>query len=173
MKKSGVIALSIILILGLIWGVFYLTNESNEQDTESDQGSTGEQNEGDESVTQQIVKADNGLTFELAEVEAAGNGKAFHYTVTNDSTEEIELNFTTSQRYEYELRNITEGTTTKYSDGRAFMQVLGDTKLAPWESTGYDISLQTLKPGEYQLTVFLVAKNMSEYVVSESFVIEE
>eukprot|EP00130_Batrachochytrium_dendrobatidis_P008489 XP_006683364.1 hypothetical protein BATDEDRAFT_93129 [Batrachochytrium dendrobatidis JAM81] len=152
-------------------------NQSDEQDTdvndESNQDNNEEQNEGDDPVNQQTVKADNGLTFELAEAEAADNGKAFHYTVTNDSAEEIELSFTTSQRYEYELRNITEGTTTKYSDGRAFMQVLGDTKLAPGESVAYDISLSSLKPGEYQLTVYLVAKNMSEYVVSESFVIEE
>ncbi|AXI10576.1 hypothetical protein CV093_18615 [Oceanobacillus sp. 143] len=165
MKRSGVIALSLILILGLIGVTYLLVNQSNEQDNNE------VQNEGDDPVNQPKVTADNGLTFELVEVE--GNGKAFKYTVTNEGSKEIKLSFTTSQRYEYELRNITEGTTTKYSNGRAFMQVLGDTKLAPGKSVSYDISLPTLKPGEYQLTVYLVAKDMSEYVVSESFVIEE
>ncbi|RDW20596.1 BsuPI-related putative proteinase inhibitor [Oceanobacillus chungangensis] len=181
MKKSGGIALTIIIILGLIAITYVLVNQSNEQDTtdvndESDQAeqdNNEEQNEGDELVDQQIVKADNGLTFQLSEAGAADNGKAFNYTVTNDGTKEIKLSFTTSQRYEYELRNITEGTTAKYSDGRAFMQVLGDTKLAPGESVSYDINLPTLKPAEYKLTVYLVAKDISEYSVSQSFVIEE
>ncbi|GAB3056177.1 BsuPI-related putative proteinase inhibitor [Virgibacillus ainsalahensis] len=124
---------------------------------------------GEERNMEEITE--NGLKFSLQmKEEAADAGKTFTYTVTNVSDDEVKLSFTTSQRYEYELSD-EEGVIERFSDGRAFMQVLADITLAPGEALDYDMSLPSLEPGTYTLTVFLTAKDMAENQVTLEFTV--
>jgi hypothetical protein len=116
---------------------------------------------------------ENELVFSLVEAADSTNAnKQFKYTVKNKGTRNQNLSFTTSQRYDYVLSSKEHGLIKRYSEGRNFLQVLGDIRLAPKEEVSYNISLPSLEKGNYNLTVYLVASGINDPSKTLLFTVE-
>lgn len=98
--------------------------------------------------------------LEFALTPSDSNYKSFIYQVKNVGDKRITLEFTTGQRYEAVLDKEGEGEVYRYSSGRAFMQVLGEIELDPNNQEDFTIELPELEPGDYKLTVNLVASDL-------------
>ena len=135
------------------------SNENGTRGNESEEQENEEENTGEEAA--EITN--DGVVYALQPISISAEDTVYEFTITNESEEEKELSFTTSQRYEYELRDQTNELVKRYSDDMAFMQVLEDIKL----------QLPALEPGDYTLTAFSVAKGLSGNQVTVTFSIEE
>ncbi|MFA1820390.1 BsuPI-related putative proteinase inhibitor [Virgibacillus oceani] len=139
-------------------------SEENGNNEEKDQEGTGEE---------AAEISNDGIVYALTPVSVAAENTVYEFTIKNESDEKKELSFTTSQRYEYELRDAENELVKRFSDGMAFMQVLEDIELPPGEELNYELALPSLDPGEYTLTAYSVAEGLSENQVTVTFVIEE
>jgi len=145
------------------------SNENGTRGNESEEQENEEENTGEEAA--EITN--DGVVYALQPISISAEDTVYEFTITNESEEEKELSFTTSQRYEYELRDQTNELVKRYSDDMAFMQVLEDIKLPPGEELSYKLKLPALEPGDYTLTAFSVAKGLSGNQVTVTFSIEE
>lgn len=83
---------------------------------------------------------------------------AVEVTLTNNSNELVSLQFPTSQRIEIQILDESGRALTRWSDDRAFAQMLGHVAINPGERILYQetISLRDLKPGiTYSLEVLI------------------
>jgi len=144
--------------------------ETSNEDGPGNNGS--EKSNKEESTGEEAAEITNdGLVYALHPVSISAEQTVYEFSITNESGEDKELSFTTSQRYEYELNQDNE-LIKRFSDDMAFMQVLEDINLPPGESLSYELKLPELEPGEYTLTAYSVAKNLSGNQVTVTFVIE-
>lgn len=153
-----------VLAIGIIAYVFINNTggETEEDSNRDDNNSTEPSDEFDEGG-----KDDMELIFSLDESE---NG--FVYTVHNEGEKVETVSFTTSQRFEYEISNA-DGVINKYSNDKAFMQVLEDVTIEPGDNLTFDIKLPDLEPGEYTIKIFLTAKDLAAASeVTETFEVE-
>jgi hypothetical protein len=132
---------------------------------ESKNGSQG--NEGKEDINEE----DRGQGIVAGEIEPSltknENGQ-FVYTVKNQTEKEVTFQFTSSQRYDYEVKDESGKRVFLYSSSAAFMQVLGEETLAQGEELSYTIQLP---PGEefkggYTLEVWLTPKGGKKAPIS-------
>lgn len=175
MKRAGLI-ITILLIALIVTSIFLFMNPANQQEKEKDTRDTDEKTEklDERQIVTKETQEGNELKFTLKETESqASTSRNYIYTVSNEGNKTVTLSFSTSQRYDYELRNKGKVLITRFSHGRAFMQVIGETKLAPGESVSYDIALRNLEPGDYELTVYLVAKGVEESATVTEFTVIE
>lgn len=167
------------ILVFLLSVAFILTACADETSTDNgsnDNGSeeNGEENDEGESTGEEAAEITNdGIVYALEPVSITAEKTVYEFTITNESDEEKELSFTTSQRYEYELRDQNNELVKRFSDGMAFMQVLEDIELPPGESLSYELKLPELEPGSYTLTAYSVAKNLSGNQVHVEFTVEE
>lgn len=85
---------------------------------------------------------------------------AFRFTVTNTGAEPLELQFSDAAKAEFVVQN--EGREVwRFTEGRAFMQMLSAERLAPEESTTYDGEWAEPRPGEYTAVAELRAQDTS------------
>lgn len=79
----------------------------------------------------------------------------------NQSDEEIVLNYTSSQKYDFSLFKNGKNIYT-WSADKAFLQVISQVVLKSGESEKYIIDLKDLPvgPGEYEIEFFSVAKEL-------------
>ncbi len=83
---------------------------------------------------------------------------AVEIILTNNGKETVSLQFPTSQRIEIQILDESGGIITRWSDDRAFAQMLGHVAINPGERVTYQetISLRDLKPGSnYTLEVLI------------------
>ncbi|RFB17471.1 hypothetical protein DZB84_10440 [Bacillus sp. HNG] len=84
------------------------------------------------------------------------NGNAnFKFESKNVGQETLTIQFPTSQRYEYEVINNTDGSIKRFSDGKSFLQVIHEEILEANQSLSYDINLANLTSGDYTLSMWL------------------
>ncbi|MFD2044473.1 BsuPI-related putative proteinase inhibitor [Ornithinibacillus salinisoli] len=121
----------------------------------------------------EISTKDHSLDFSLTEIENYSEVKTFSYVVTNKGTKPEKILFPTSQRYEYEISGEGKGIIYRFSDGRAFMQVLKEIILSPDEELAFEITLPKLEQGEYKLDIFLTAKGIGNSRIIKRFTINE
>lgn len=109
-----------------------------------------------------------------ARVSTDGTGSTtveFRFTVTNAGTAPVELQFSDAAKAEFVVQD--EGREVwRFTEGRAFMQMLSAERLAPEESTTYDGEWAEPRPGEYTAVAELRAQDASceartEFRVSE------
>jgi hypothetical protein len=80
--------------------------------------------------------------------------------VTNASDRPVALEFATSQRYDFEVRDGSGGVVWRWSDDLMFAQVLGEEVLASGETRSYSEALPELpQPGEYMARAVLMSLN--------------
>jgi hypothetical protein len=70
-------------------------------------------------------------------VRVAGDSVHFEVHVTNTTSSPIALEFTTAQRYDFEVSERDGDLVWRWSDGMMFAQALGREDLAPGESRRY------------------------------------
>ncbi|WP_100010149.1 BsuPI-related putative proteinase inhibitor [Lentibacillus sediminis] len=134
---------------------------------------TSTDNGDDHSGREAAEISEDRIIYALNPVKLSQENTVYEFTITNESDREKELSFTTSQRYEYELRNKENELIQRFSDGKAFMQVLGNEELAPGDQLSYELKLPPLEIGEYTLTAYSVARGLSGNQVRVEFVIED
>jgi hypothetical protein len=164
-KRKGLFVILIVIItLLLTW----LAVNNSKQEVEIGNEEEGKMKERIDKVqrfdpNQSLNKGgENGLVFSLVEAADSKNAKKqFKYTVKNKGTRNQNLSFTTSQRYDYELSSKEHGLIERYSEGKNFLQVLGDIRLAPGDEVSYNISLPSLEKGNYILRIYLVASGIN------------
>lgn len=119
-------------------GVEEVNNGSQNDEEDSSEDSNEEENS----------KEDGGQGIVAGEIEPSitknENGQ-FVYTVKNQTEKEVTFEFSSSQRYDYAVKNSSGETVFLYSSAAAFMQVLGSETLAQGEELSYTIELP---PGE-------------------------
>ncbi|GAB3794110.1 BsuPI-related putative proteinase inhibitor [Virgibacillus kimchii] len=165
---------SLLMVLFLLSFTFILAACADETSTENgtDENGSGENEE--ESTGEEAAEiSKDGLVYALTPVSVSAENTVYEFTITNESDEEKELSFNTSQRYEYELRDQDQELVKRFSDGMAFMQVLEDIDLPAGESLSYELKLPELEPGEYTLTAYSVAKSLSGNQVNVTFTVDE
>lgn len=149
------------------------TEEISTDNGSEDNGSEENENETENINGEAAEITNDGVVYALHPVTITAEKTVYEFTITNERDEEKVLSFTTSQRYEYELRDQDNQLVKRFSDGMAFMQVLEDINLPPGESLSYELKLPELEPGAYSLTAYSVAKGLSGNQVTVEFVIEE
>ncbi|MCM3575446.1 MULTISPECIES: BsuPI-related putative proteinase inhibitor [Mesobacillus] len=98
----------------------------------------------------------------------------FQYEVKNQTEEEVTLEFTSSQRYDYSVKTKDGSEVFLFSSVAAFLQVLGEEKLKQGDSLTYEINLHelSLEKGEYILTAWMTPKNGKKYEVTKEFTVQ-
>lgn len=82
--------------------------------------------------------------------------------------EEMTLSFNSSQRYDFEVTDSNGSLVWRWSEGRAFLQVLGEEILAPGETRRYDESWDPVSAGTYEVLGRITA-GRSDLEVSSGF----
>ena len=81
----------------------------------------------------------------------------FAFTVTNAGSETVELQFSDAAKAEFVVRD--DGREVwRFTEGRAFMQMISSERLAPGESSTYDGAWEDPRPGEYDAVAELRAQ---------------
>lgn len=98
----------------------------------------------------------------------------FQYEVKNQTEEEVTIEFTSSQRYDYSVKTKDGKEVFLFSSVASFLQALGEEKLKQGESLAYDIDLHelSLEKGEYILSVWMTPKDGKKYEVSKEFTVK-
>ncbi|MFT9599668.1 BsuPI-related putative proteinase inhibitor [Mesobacillus sp.] len=98
----------------------------------------------------------------------------FQYEVKNQTEEEVTMEFTSSQRYDYSVKTKDGKEVFLFSSVASFLQALGEEKLKQGESLTYEIDLHelSLEQGEYTLTVWMTPKDGKKYEVSKEFTVQ-
>lgn len=103
--------------------------------------------------------------------ETGASTVAFTFTVTNAGSETAELQFSDAAKAEFVVQE--EGREVwRFTEGRAFMQMLSSELLEPGESTTYGGEWEHPRPGEYTALAALRAQEATceartEITVSE------
>ncbi|QTM99131.1 intracellular proteinase inhibitor (BsuPI) [Sediminibacillus dalangtanensis] len=97
----------------------------------------------------------------------------YQYSVSNNSDEKIKLEFTSSQRYDYEITNDAGEQVFLFSSVTSFAQVMGEETLHPGDTLDYQIDLRErdMEPGDYLLTAWLTPSGGEKYKAEQSFTI--
>ncbi|NKE05966.1 MULTISPECIES: BsuPI-related putative proteinase inhibitor [Mesobacillus] len=98
----------------------------------------------------------------------------FQYEVKNQTEEEVVLEFTSSQRYDYSVKTKEGKEVFLFSSVASFLQALGEETVKQGESLTYDIDLHelNLEKGDYILTAWMTPKDGKKYEVSKEFTVE-
>ncbi|MGV2941697.1 BsuPI-related putative proteinase inhibitor [Mesobacillus sp. LC4] len=98
----------------------------------------------------------------------------FQYEVKNQTEEEVVLEFTSSQRYDYSVKTKDGKEVFLFSSVANFLQALGEETVKQGESLTYDIDLHelNLEKGDYILTAWMTSKDGKKYEVSKEFTVE-
>lgn len=98
----------------------------------------------------------------------------FQYEVKNQTEQEVNLKFTSSQRYDYSVKTKDGQEVFLFSSVAAFLQALGEEMLKQGEALNYVIDLKdlSLEKGEYTLTVWMTPKDGPKYKVTKEFVVQ-
>ncbi|MGM0843831.1 MAG: BsuPI-related putative proteinase inhibitor [Bacillota bacterium] len=123
------------------------------EDSGAEEVTTGAEDEGEEveEETEEEVEdeikdgEEDEMSGEIKPSIAKNENGQFVYTVRNETENEVTFEFSSSQRYDYAVKDASGATVFLYSSAAAFMQVLGTETLAPGEELSYTIELP---PGE-------------------------
>lgn len=98
----------------------------------------------------------------------------FQYEVKNQTEEEITLEFTSSQRFDYSVKTKDGKEIFLFSSVASFLQALGEETVKQGESLTYEIDLHelSLEKGEYVLTAWMTPKEGKKYEVTKEFTVE-
>ncbi|WP_423408874.1 BsuPI-related putative proteinase inhibitor [Heyndrickxia sp. MSNUG] len=98
----------------------------------------------------------------------------FQYEVKNQTEQEVTLEFTSSQRYDYSVKNKDGEEIFLFSSTAAFLQALGEVKIKQGETLSYVIDLKrlSLEKGDYTLTVWMTPTGGPKYKAEQEFSVE-
>ncbi|WP_421381388.1 BsuPI-related putative proteinase inhibitor [Bacillus salacetis] len=133
----------VLMIMLFTIGMTAACGMSVEQGENSGSGEAGNGSQGNGGNEGDAIE-DGGQGIVAGEIEPSlmknENGQ-FVYTVKNQTEKEVTFEFTSSQRYDYAVKDEEGKTVYLYSSTAAFMQVLGEETLAQGEELSYTIEL--------------------------------
>lgn len=111
------------------------------------------------------------------EMEASLNEKnpfVFEYRVKNQTEEEIKLEFSSSQRFDYSVENKDGEEIFLFSSVASFLQVMGEENVRQAETLTYEIDLHdlNLEKGEYVLSAWMTPQEGKKYKAEIKFSVE-
>lgn len=110
-----------------------------------------------EKVELEISKRLDDLASSLTSHVEKINNTTYKYIVKNVSDEPKTLQFSSSQRYDFDIITSEGEIIYRYSDGKSFLQVMKDVTLDPGDELSFDIQLPELESGRYKLSIRLTA----------------
>lgn len=172
MKKS----LFILLLVGCIGAALLLiVNQNNEENPvdKTDEKEKMMKKKQEFNPGEHDSPKDVSLSFKVTDDGQVENQhKKIIYTIKNTGKQTLNLEFGTSQKYEYVITDKNGNEVYRYSKHNAFMQVLQELKLGPGEEKQFDIILPELEKGRYTFEIFLVAKGFSHEKKMLEFTVE-
>ncbi|WP_169306714.1 BsuPI-related putative proteinase inhibitor [Cohnella pontilimi] len=98
----------------------------------------------------------------------------YTYSVKNQTEREVRLEFTSSQRYDFAVKNSKGETVYLYSSLASFAQVLGEEVIKQGEALSYEIDTTALglEKGDYTLEAWLTPRDGKTASVEVSFVVK-
>jgi hypothetical protein len=99
--------------------------------------------------------------LQLQETQNA-KGILFRYTLKNQTEKEKQFQFSTSQKFDYVIKDSSGKVVYQYSKNHMFMQVLSSLRLKQGDTFKQDLLVKDLKPGSYELEVWLTPKGETE-----------
>lgn len=95
------------------------------------------------------------------------------YEVKNQTEKVVKLEFTSSQRVDYQVKTTEGEEVYLFSSTASFLAVIGSEEIKPGEEFTYDINLSelNLSSGEYELSVWMTPKEGKKYEVSKKFTV--
>lgn len=98
----------------------------------------------------------------------------FQYEVKNQTEQEVTLEFTSSQRYDYSVETKDGKEIFLFSSVANFLQALGEEKVKQGEMLSYEIDLHelSLDKGDYILSVWMTPKEGKKFRVTKEFSVE-
>jgi hypothetical protein len=98
----------------------------------------------------------------------------FQYEVKNQTEEEIKLEFSSSQRFDYSVQTKDGEEIFLFSSVASFLQVIGEERVKQGESLSYEIKLHDLElqKGDYILTAWLTPQEGQKYKATKEFAVE-
>ncbi|WP_043931724.1 BsuPI-related putative proteinase inhibitor [Bacillus sp. EB01] len=125
----------------------------------------------------QTVNGGGGKAIVANEVEATLTEKApltFQYEVKNQTEQAVNYEFTSSQRYDYSVKDKSGKELLLFSSVASFLQALGKETLTPGGTLTYEINLHNmnLEKGEYTLTVWMTPKGGPKYKTTTNFIVK-
>lgn len=141
---------SALLLLGTLAACGTSEDERNPKEV------VNEEKQGDQQ-TSGIVAGE--IQSDLTVVDLADNPK-FVYKLKNQTTKDYTFMFTSSQRYDYSLKNESGEEIVRLSAISSYLQALSDETLKPGEELIYEFNLvEELSVGEYSLDVWLTSSS--------------
>jgi Intracellular proteinase inhibitor len=164
MKKLfiSVISITVLVLIGVLLGYYGINKleEENQVRTPENKEKTNQSSPG-------------GAYAVLNEQKNGGSGESqFLYELHNPTDSPVELIFSTSQKYDYTLKNDRGLTIMKYSEDKMFMQVMTEELLKPGGTYSINISVPQPAPGSYKLTVWLTTKTKGDFKKSIDFIVD-
>jgi hypothetical protein len=89
-------------------------------------------------------------------------GILFRYELKNQTEKEKVFQFSTSQKFDYVIKDKNGKIVYQYSKNHMFMQVLSSLKLKQADTFKQDILVKDLETGTYELEVWLTPKGETE-----------
>ena len=136
----------------------------------------GTENRGsdDEPVNGNVKGGQGIVAGEMAASMAEISPLIFQYEVKNQTEQEVNLKFTTSQRFDYSVKTKDGHEVFLFSSVASFLQALGEETIKQGEALTYKIDLKelALEKGEYTLTVWMVPQGGEKYAVTQEFTVE-
>jgi ABC-type molybdate transport system substrate-binding protein len=156
-EEQAMKKLWIILLLGIL-----VTGCGTENRVSKDEPVNG--NEGGQGI----------VAGEMAASMAEISPLVFRYEVKNQTEQEVNLKFTSSQRFDYSVKTKEGHEVFLFSSVASFLQALGEETLKQGEALTYKIDLKelALEKGEYTLTVWMVPQGGEKYTVTKEFTVE-
>ena len=98
----------------------------------------------------------------------------FQYEVKNQTEEEVTLEFTSSQRFDYSVKTQDGKEIFLFSSVASFLQALGEETVKPGEALTYEMDLNELdlKKGDYVLSAWMTPKEGQKYKVDTEFTVK-
>lgn len=98
----------------------------------------------------------------------------FQYEVKNQTEEEVTLEFTSSQRFDYSVETKAGEEVFLFSSVASFLQVLGEETVKQGEALTYEIKLHDLElePGQYVLKAWMTPQDGPRFEVTKEFTVE-
>ncbi|MGM0904131.1 MAG: BsuPI-related putative proteinase inhibitor [Bacillota bacterium] len=98
----------------------------------------------------------------------------FQYEVKNQTEEEMKLEFSSSQRFDYSVQTKDGKEIFLFSSVASFLQVIGEENVKQGESLTYEIDLHDLElqKGDYVLSAWLTPMEGQKYKATKEFTVE-
>lgn len=102
------------------------------------------------------------------------NPLVFEYRVKNQTEEEVKLEFSSSQRFDYSVETKDGEEIFLFSSVASFLQVIGEENIKQAESLTYEIDIHDLNldKGDYLLSAWMTPQEGKKYQTEIEFTVE-